>query len=148
MASKKEEGTPITKLADVYSGKENEEETPEELADEAELPTEDEPVKASTGKRPSKPKQIDLQEEATDILAQEGIDAQLHELAKATKAKLDKEKKVKVRIPKDQLNKNNNYALVGINGFNLQIMREVNVYLPTPVYELLVQGGYNPIYVP
>ena len=90
----------------------------------------------------------DLGAEAIDFTAQEGIDAQLSEISRKTSADLKKCRQVKVRIPPAPLNPDTPDATVGINGLNILIQRNVNVMLPEPVYVLLVNGGYNPIYVP
>jgi len=45
------------------------------------------------------------------------------------------------------LNPKDSFVVVGINGWNLQIQREVDVHLPKPVIDLLRLGGYNPTLV-
>lgn len=91
---------------------------------------------------------IKAKAEKIDFEAQAGLEAQLSEISRKTSKDLKKCKQVKIRIPKNEMMPQTIDATVGINGLNIQIMRDVNLFVPEPVYELLVRGGYNPIYVP
>lgn len=51
-------------------------------------------------------------------------------------------KKVKVLIPKDQLNENNTFVPVSINGKIWQITRGVEVEVPQEVKNILKEAGY------
>lgn len=86
----------------------------------------------------------DKEAEAIDFTEQQGIEAQVTAIARKTAEELKKFPKEKVMIPADKLNPQDTYAVVGINGWNLQIQRGVPVLLPVPVVELLEDGGYNP----
>ena len=85
--------------------------------------------------------------EAQDIL-RKSIDSQVTQLGKNTAKQLAKQKKYKVVIPKDKLNPKDNFVVVGINGWNFQIMRDTPVLVPEAVYTLLVEGGYGPTVIP
>lgn len=89
----------------------------------------------------------DKEAEAIDFTEQQGIEAQVTAIARKTAEELKTFPKEKVMIPKDKLNPQDSYAVVGINGWNLQIQRGVPVLLPVPVVELLENGGYNPTQV-
>lgn len=80
----------------------------------------------------------------TDITNQQGVEAQVSALAKETAEKLKQCPQEKVMIPKDKLNPSDSFVVVGINGWNLQIQREVPVTLPVTAVVLLEQGGYGP----
>jgi hypothetical protein len=86
----------------------------------------------------------DKEAEAIDFTDQQGIEAQVTAIARKTAEELKTFPKEKVMIPKDKLNPQDSYAVVGINGWNLQIQRGVPVVLPVPVVELLEDGGYSP----
>ena len=79
--------------------------------------------------------------------ARTSIESDLNNHATKTAEELKTFPKEKVMIPKDKLNPQDSYAVVGINGWNLQIQRGVPVVLPVPVVELLEDGGYNPTHV-
>ena len=89
----------------------------------------------------------DKDAEAIDITAQAGVEAQITAIAKETAEKLKQCPKEKVMIPKDRLNAQSTYVVVGINGWNIQIQRGTPVLLPVPVVELLENGGYAPTQV-
>ena len=89
----------------------------------------------------------DKEAEAIDFTEQQGIEAQVTAIARKTAEELKTFPKEKVMIPADKLNTQDTYAVVGINGWNLQIQRGVPVLLPVPVVELLENGGYNPTQV-
>jgi len=86
----------------------------------------------------------DTDAETVDITEQQGVEAQVSALAKDTAEKLKKYPKERVMIPEDKLNPQSSFVVVGINGWNLQIQRKTPVILPSPVVELLEQGGYAP----
>jgi len=75
------------------------------------------------------------------------IEKQVTAMGKDTAKKLRNSPQEKVRVPKDPLNPKDSFVVVGINGWNLQIQREVDVHLPKPVIDLLRLGGYNPTLV-
>lgn len=81
--------------------------------------------------------------EAVDLL-DATIEKQVTHLGRATAQKLRKEEKELVMIPIDKLNPKDTEVLVGINGWNFQIMRGQPVLLPVPVVDLLINAGYNP----
>ncbi len=82
-------------------------------------------------------------QEAKDVLSA-SIDKQVTQIGRATAKKLKEYPTEKVLIPKDRLNKDDGYAVVGINGWNFQIQKDTPVVLPAPVVTLLEQGGYYP----
>ena len=90
----------------------------------------------------------DKKAEAEDMFAPGGgVEAQVSQLSRKTAEELKKFPKHKVMIPADKLNPGHGSVVVGINGWNIQIMRGVPVLLPEPVIELLVNGGYNPTHI-
>lgn len=82
-------------------------------------------------------------QEAKDVLST-SIDKQVTQMGRATAKKLKECPTEKVLVPKDRLNKDDGYAVVGINGWNFQIQKDTPVVLPAPVVTLLEQGGYYP----
>ena len=86
------------------------------------------------------------QEDAVNIL-DESIAKQVSRMGRLTAEKLRNSPNEKVLIPKDKLNMHDEYVVVGINGWNLQIQRGVPVILPRQVVDLLAQGGYSPTLV-
>lgn len=87
----------------------------------------------------------DTKEAAKEVFGSSaGVEAQVSEISRATAAELAKYPKEKVIIPKDKLNPHDGFVVVGINGWNIQIMRDTPVLLPEPVVILLEQGGYAP----
>lgn len=88
-------------------------------------------------------KEYDISVPADDML-DKTIEAQVTQLGRATAEKLKGFPKEKVLIPIDKLNKDDKYAIVGINGWNFQIERGKPVLLPEPVVVLLENGGYQP----
>lgn len=86
------------------------------------------------------------QEDAVNIL-DESIAKQVSRMGRLTAEKLQNSPKEKVLIPKDKLNEHDEYVVVGINGWNLQIQRGTPVILPRQVVDLLAQGGYSPTLV-
>lgn len=73
------------------------------------------------------------------------IEEQVLELGRKTADRLNSERKERVIIAKDPLNKDDNYVVVGINGYNYQIEREKPVELPISVIRLLEQS-HSPSY--
>ncbi len=84
--------------------------------------------------------------EADDMVGM-SLDKQLTKIGRDTAEKLNKREKFKVIIPKNELSPNDTFVVVGINGWNLQIKRDVPVYLPDVVVDLLANGGYSPTLV-
>lgn len=83
---------------------------------------------------------------AEDIV-KKGLDGQLTALGRETATKLDAMPKHKVLIPVKELNPHDTTAVVGINGWNIQIKRGVPVILPDAVIGLLYDAGENPTLV-
>lgn len=75
------------------------------------------------------------------------IESQVAAMGQATAEALRKEQKYKVLIPIDKLNPNNNEVVVALNGWNLQIKKNVPVMLAEPIYDILEESGYNPTLV-
>lgn len=69
-------------------------------------------------------------------------DAEMDSAAKLTGNALSEEAKVKIKIPKDPLNKDNTAVPVGINGYFYNIKRGETVEVPESVASLLERGGY------
>ena len=63
-------------------------------------------------------------------------------LVTGMKAKLDKCKKVSVKVPIDKQNEKDSYVDVQINGYVFRIQRGVEVEVPEPVKKLLENGKY------
>lgn len=82
-------------------------------------------------------------EEAIDVI-QLSIEKQLSQLGKKTAELLKARPQEKVLVPIDKLNKYDEFVVVGINGWNLQIQKGVPVMLPDCVVDLLIDGGYQP----
>jgi hypothetical protein len=57
----------------------------------------------------------------------------------STKASLDAQPKKQIRLPAARKN-DPQYEVVGINGYNYQIKRGVEVMVPQAVYDLLVEA--------
>ena len=66
----------------------------------------------------------------------------MSENKKEIKNEEKKVKMVKVTIPKDQLNDENTFGPVSINGKILQIKRGVEVEVPQEVKNILKEAGY------
>jgi len=69
-------------------------------------------------------------------------DSQIDQTIKATGNMLKKYPKVKIRVPKDNLNPGDSFVVAAINGYIFQIKRSETVEVPEPVAKLLEQGGY------
>lgn len=85
-------------------------------------------------------------QEAIDALEQ-SVEKQVAAMGRATGELLKKEKRHKTLIPLDKLNPHDGEVIVGLNGFNLQIKKNVPVMLPGAIIDLLEEGGYNPTLV-
>jgi len=85
-------------------------------------------------------------QEAIDAM-ESSIEKQVASMGQATGAALRKEQRYKVLIPIDKLNPHDGEVIVGINGFNLQIKKNIPVMLPGPIIDILEEGGYNPTLV-
>jgi len=75
---------------------------------------------------------------------EKSIEKQVTQMGKQTAEKLRQYPQEKVLIPVDKLNKHIQDVVVGINGWNFQIQRNVPVELPSPVVDLLERAGYAP----
>lgn len=60
---------------------------------------------------------------------------------KTTKEVLDEQPKVKVRLPLDPLNPDVLTTVVVINGYSYGIPRGVEIEVPKPVYDILIETG-------
>ena len=61
---------------------------------------------------------------------------------KKTEKALKEEPKVKIRLPKDPLNKGNTHVPVVVNGYAYQIERGKDVEVPETVRDILEDSGY------
>lgn len=68
--------------------------------------------------------------------------AEIDKIAKNTGKALKKEKQVEIKIPKDPLNKNDEYVPVCINGYIYQIKRGEKVEVPEAVRDILEEAEY------
>ncbi len=84
--------------------------------------------------------------EAADVVKQ-SLDGQLTALGRKTAELLKQCPKHKVVIPFKELNPDDDFVVVGINGWNLQIKRGVPVMLPDEVIHALSVGGESPTLV-
>ena len=83
-------------------------------------------------------------------LVKSSLNKQITALGRITAEKLNDEKrfkKYKVLIPESEFAKNEDYILVGTNGWNMQIKRGVPVMLPDVIIDRLSRSGYNPTLV-
>ena len=80
----------------------------------------------------------EVQVEETKIMSEAEID----KVAKETGVALKAEEKVKIKIPVDQLNKNDDSVPVVINGYIYQIKRGERVEVPEVVANILEEAGY------
>jgi len=69
-------------------------------------------------------------------------DNQLDKLAKEVGTEVNKQDKVKIRIPMDQLNKEDKVVPVCINGYVWKIERGKSVQVPEVVADVLSEAGY------
>jgi len=69
-------------------------------------------------------------------------DGQLDEMAKVAGVEVNKQEKVKIRIPIDPLNKTDLIVPVVINGYLWQIEKGKSVEVPENVAEILSEAGY------
>jgi adenine C2-methylase RlmN of 23S rRNA A2503 and tRNA A37 len=69
---------------------------------------------------------------------------QVPQIGKKTAEQLKKYPHEKVIIPLDPLNKQDKYVFVSINDWDLRIERNKAIKLPSPVVEMLEEGGYRP----
>ena len=69
-------------------------------------------------------------------------EAQLEQEAKTTGERLAKEPKIRIKIPKDPLNKGETTVPVGINGYFYYIKRGETGEVPKTVADLLEQAKY------
>ena len=80
----------------------------------------------------------EVQVEETKIMSEAEID----KVAKETGVALKAEEKVKIKIPVDQLNKNDDSVPVVVNGYIYQIKRGERVEVPEVVANILEEAGY------
>lgn len=69
-------------------------------------------------------------------------DGQLDNMSKATGEEVNKQEKIKIRIPIDPLNKNDLIVPVVINGYLWSIERGKSISLPENVVKILEESGY------
>lgn len=62
--------------------------------------------------------------------------------ALSTGEKLKKQSKIRISIPKSELNQGDDYVVVAINGYKYKIKRGEEVEVPKSVYNLLKVGKY------
>jgi len=86
-------------------------------------------------------------QEAEDLLAK-SLNQQVTALGRKTAEKLKDEKKIKLMVPKNELMPDDEFVVVGINGWVTQIRRGEPVMVPESFFEHLSNGGYNPTIVP
>ena len=87
--------------------------------------------------------------EAEDVV-QESLNKQVTSMGRKTGEKLNDEKKYKkhkILIPESQFAKNEEFILVGTNGWNMQIKRGVPAMVPDEILTRLSRSGYNPTLV-
>lgn len=90
-------------------------------------------------------KQTETYSQEDVLVLEKSIEKQVAAMGRATREALRKQPLRKVTIPIDKINPHDTSVLVGLNGFNLQIKRNVPVVLPQPIIDLLVIGGYSPM---
>ena len=83
----------------------------------------------------------DNQEEIKKTETPNLSEAELDKMALESAKKIKKEKLVKIKIPKDPLNKNDEVVPVVINGYFWYIKRGESVEVPEVVSEVLEQAG-------
>jgi len=69
-------------------------------------------------------------------------DKELDNMAKATGAEVNKQVKVRIRIPIDPLNKQDLVVPVVINGYVWSIEKGKSIEIPENVAEILTEAGY------
>lgn len=68
-------------------------------------------------------------------------DKELDDITKKTGDKLRETDKVKIKIPVDKMNKQEDTVVVGINGFNYLIKKGETVEVPQEVARILEEAG-------
>ncbi len=125
---------------------------PETVIEEAEeiVPNDDlqEGIMAESDPRSRvKDRLIDEKTPAIDVV-KESLDRQITNLGRKTAEKFKEYPRRKVVIPVDPLNPKDEYGVpVAVNGWTYNIPRGKPVYLPDPIIDLLIGGGYNPTLV-
>ncbi len=84
--------------------------------------------------------------DAIDIVAEALKHPQTKE-AKETGVMLNEMEKIKVLVPKDKMATEDDHLTVGINAFFTPLRKGEPIMVPDPIYNLLVDGGYNPTLV-
>ncbi|MDP4147612.1 MAG: hypothetical protein Q8936_24615 [Bacillota bacterium] len=69
-------------------------------------------------------------------------DSEIDKMSKVIGKEINKQPKVKLRIPKDKLNPKDIVVPVCVNGYNFFINRGETVEVPEVVYDILVEAGY------
>ncbi len=82
-----------------------------------------------------------------DDVVKKSLDNQLTALGKETARKLNERPKHKVVIPKKELSPDDHSVVVGTNGWNIQVKRDVPVMLPDIIIDRLSKSGENPTLV-
>ncbi len=122
----------------------------EEEADEEEQEAPEENINSSIeeGLEEGPPREA-IDHVVKDVTKQkaESVKPDVNALSKSTGKRLSEKPKEKVMIPSDKLNPEDVTVTVSINGWIYQIKRGNPVWLPRPVVDLLVRGGYNPTIV-
>lgn len=85
-------------------------------------------------------------EQAEDVV-RKSLDTQLTALGRKTAEMLNKQPKIKIVIPIKELNPDDEFVVIGTNGWNTQIKRGVPVELPEEIYHRLAASGENPTMV-
>ncbi len=86
-------------------------------------------------------------QDAEDLLTK-SLNQQVTGLGRRTAEKLKGEEKIKLMVPKNELMPDDEFVVVGINGWVTQIRRGEPVMVPKSFFEHLSNGGYNPTIVP
>ena len=90
--------------------------------------------------------------DAIDVFEQQeqkAIEQQVASIGKEHARRLKEDyPQVKMVIPKDKLNKSDNRAYACTQGYIWNVKKGEKVTVPQPVYELFVEGGYQPTIVP
>jgi hypothetical protein len=84
--------------------------------------------------------QDDVQTKAAELPTTSVTEADMIAIKHAVKANLDKQERVQVRLIKADKDAPN-FETVCINGYIFQIMRGVDVMVPTQVKEILAEAG-------
>lgn len=75
-------------------------------------------------------------------VAKELSDNEIDKITKNTGELLSEMPKIRIKIPRDQLNKEDDFVPVSVNGFIYQIKRGEAVSVPETVADILTEAGY------